>query len=100
MDRDAEVYLINDIPEKPKIQQDILVKRGDGKSVHTGVEFQQAIFARVSYCPNCDHLPFSHGNAKVLDAKAAYRVGKVCCVGSESMRRCGLSSFLKWQNLV
>lgn len=28
---DAEVYLKNDIPGKPKIQQDILVKRGDGK---------------------------------------------------------------------
>lgn len=30
MDRDAEVYLKNDIPQMPKIQQDILVKRGDG----------------------------------------------------------------------
>jgi hypothetical protein len=28
--RDAEVYLKNDIPAKAKIQQDILVKRGDG----------------------------------------------------------------------
>jgi hypothetical protein len=30
MDRDAEVYLKTDIPQKANIQQDILVNRGDG----------------------------------------------------------------------
>ena len=30
LDRDAEIYLSTDIPQKPTIQQDVLVKRGDG----------------------------------------------------------------------
>ena len=34
VDRDAEVYIKTDIPNKQKIQQDILVKRGDGKGAN------------------------------------------------------------------
>jgi hypothetical protein len=77
--RDAEVYLKNDIPAKANIQQDILVKRGDG----TYELFFQYVFLVVSNRPskrktNNGRLvsaPESHGNAKVVDRKASdYRL--------------------------
>lgn len=71
---DAEVYLKTDIPAKPLIQQEILVKRGDG----TLFQLMACVGVVCRFCLTLVYLchrvapSFSHGTSKALGRKTTH----------------------------